>query len=415
MLMHMHQRGTTLTIRRDADPQRKAPWGVFWNVYQNGVTGRPKQKSMWFATEAEAEEFKRLTQAALTAPTPPPAPVSRRSTDSLAVLAQDWLAHVEDQREAATHRSYQGLVTHYLAPAPGHKRYPGLGNHIVDDRTFTPKVIADFLTRLHRDGVSLSMRRRAHRGLSAFCTYARFAGRLAGASNPCKDLGRLIRRKGEEDAAPAPNPFTPDEITRIFDQLGAVEDDWVPYYQFLLDVGVRVGEAAALKWTALDLAHHKARIELSYSTVALTDKLPKSHERRTVDLTARVVEQLLKWRVVQRQAAFRCGRPQPEYVFTSRNPARTRAKGLARRIPDGNMRFVFARVMQACAITGHTPHDFRDTFATSHLVEAWDRKLGWVSKQLGHQSPTTTMTYYYNYRDTSASRGFADEIRAWEK
>ena len=402
-----HPRGTIMRVRRDPDPARKKPWGVWWNVYQTGFTGRPKQKSEWFATEEEAQEFKQRTLEALEQATPIGAddvPIHWRA-DSLKALAVNWLAHVQDQREAATHASYTDLVDHYLAPAPGHPRAPGLGPLIVSETTLTPKVIADFLTGLHRDGVSLSMRRRVHRALSALCTYARFEGRLTG-GNPCHDLGRLIRRKGEEEHQAEPNPFTGAEVVRIFDELAAVDEDWLPYYQFLLDVGVRVGEAAALKWTDVDLDHARATIAASYSTIAKADKLPKTHERREVHLTAKVVEQLLQWRPVQRQEAFRRGRPQPVHVFTSRR--------LARYLPNGSLRRVFARVMAACAITGHTPHDFRDTFATSHLVTNWG-KLAWVSKQLGHKSVSTTETYYFAYRDSAVSRGYADDIRRWER
>lgn len=107
------------------------------------------------------------------------------------------------------------------------------------------------------------------------------------------------------------------------------------------------------------------------------------------------------------EEAFRRGQPQPVYVFTSRR--------LARMLQGSTVRLVFGRTMKACGITGHTLYDFRHSFATSHLNEGWDRKLTWVSKQLGHKSPTTTAAYYYAFRDTTATRGFADEIRNWRE
>jgi len=396
-------RGTTFSIRFVNDDFRTLKWGVFWNVYEPGRL-RPRPKATFFATEGDAQEFQQRTLAAL-ADTTIPAPmveIPRRAVNSLSAVADAWLTHVHDQREAATHRSYQGLVDHYLAPPPTHRRYPGLGDVIVSDATLTPKVIADFLTELHRGGVSLSMRRRVHRGLSSFCTYARFEGRLTG-TNPCHDLGRLIRRKGEEDHAPTPNPFTQDEITRIFDQLEACEPDWLSYFQFLYDTGVRPGEAAALKWTAIDFERLKVQIELSWSPAAQADKLPKTHERRLIDLTDLAADRLLAWRPIQRQALLRRASQQTPYVFTSRRGAR--------RFQDGNVRLVFARVMTACAITGHTLYDFRDSFASHHLSESWDRKLPWVSQQLGHKQVSTTAQYYYAYRPSPASRGFANEIR----
>lgn len=361
--------------------------------------------SEWFATQREAQLFaismaETLAQAVKTAPG---VPAVHRHADSLAAIALDWLNHVKDQREAATYKGYKDAVKNYLAPAPGHKRYPALGNLIVSDQTMTPKVIADYLTGLHQAGVGLSMRRRLHRSLSAFCTYAKFAGRLTG-HNPCFDLGRLIRRKGEEDQEPAPNPFTQDEIARIFEYVAAHESDWLPYFQFLYDTGVRPGEASGLKWDELDFDALKVRIALNWSPAAKGDKLPKTHERRRIDITGLVAEQLLAWRPVQRQELLRRGAKQTSFVFTSRRGCRV--------LQGGTVRLVFARVMTACKITGHTLYDFRDSFASHHLADDWYRKLTWVSKQLGHKHVSTTERHYFTYRPTDASRGFADEIRA---
>lgn len=391
-------RGTTLWIEHRLG--RKAPWGVCWNIYPDGRIGRAKQKSSWFATKGEAEQFQHEVLAAL--PVAPPPVVVYRHVDSVAALAVEWLKFVDGQREAATHRSYAGLVKNYIAPVPEHPRYPGLGDVIVHDATFVPKVVADYLTELHEAGVSLSMRRRVHRAVSAFATYAKFAGKLT-KDNPCFDLGRLIRKRGEEESEPVANPFTQDEIARIFDQIEACEPDWLPYFQFIYDVGVRPGEAAALKWDTLDLDRLKVKIAWSWSPAGKKDKPPKIHERRTIDLTSLVVERLLAWRPIQRQALLRRAIRQSPYVFTSRSGARA--------FQDGGVRLVFARVMKACNIEGHVLYDFRHSFASHHLSDAWDRKLTWVSKQLGHKHVSTTEKCYYAYRPTTASRGFADEIR----
>lgn len=404
-------RGTTFRIRYVDHPTRKAKWSVSWNVYTPGRTGRPAQRSAWFTTEADAEEFRRRTIAALAhAAAGAPTRKAPRRADSLAVLADDWLARVQKQREAATYRSYAYVVKHYLAPEPGHKRYPGLGNLAVHDGVLTKKLIVEYLEDLYAQGVSLSGRRGVKRALSALCSYALFAGRLTGA-NPCAEVGRTIRQKGEATQEPQPNPFTPEEISRLFDQLAAAEDLPIrAFCRWQYDIGTRPGEATALQWSAIDFVRKRAHIRASYCTTACRDKDPKTHEVRWVDLTDAVVELLLEWRAAQRQEAFRSGLPAPVYVFTTRLVARHTVE-LARIKPGGNIQLILARVFKACGITGHTLYDFRDSFATSHLVNAWDRKIGWVSKQLGHKTPLTTAAHYYAYRDTRASRGFADEER----
>jgi integrase len=428
-------RGTTVGVRHDTTPGRRKPWCASWYVYRVGFTGRPKAKTAWFATEAEAAEFATGLRAALAAEIETAVTATKQRAihpaNTLGTLAgfdyaydrkadrtdvgpvySGWLQHVQEQREANTLRSYADAVKNWIAPAKDHARYPGLGRLIISDATCAPKVFADYMSELHKGGATLATRKRVKTALSAFCTWAKFAGRLTGA-NPLDDLGRLLRKKGERDQKPQPNPFSGDEVVRFFDQLTAAEEDcWVVYFRFLNDVGVRVGEAAALKWTALDLDRKRAQIELAYSGADQLDKLPKTHEVRRVDLTQRLVDLLRRWKVAQAEEAFRRGRKVPVYVFTTRR--------LARMVP-GSGDVVLARTLKACGIPcgkkvgGHTAHDWRDTFATSHLIGSWDRKIAWVSKQLGHATPRTTETFYYQYRDTSASASFADEIVQWEK
>jgi len=67
-------------------------------------------------------------------------------------------------------------------------------------------------------------------------------------------------------------------------------------------------------------------------------------------------------------------------------------------------------VIERIELAGHTPHDCRDTFATTHLTDDWNR-LGWVSAQLGHERLTTTENHYYERRPTEASMQYANLVR----
>jgi integrase len=180
------------------------------------------------------------------------------------------------------------------------------------------------------------------------------------------------------------------------------EPAWLEYFQFLHDTGCRVGEVAALTWANVDLDRKRARIEASYSPVDGKDKSPKTHQRRYIDLSDLVVTQLLAWRPRQKRDALKDRRKPPAYVFTNTH-------GSPRR-QDGNMRRVFARVVKACKLGDHTPHDFRDTFATLHLTDDYSR-LPWVSRQLGHETERTTIDHYYGFLPTKASEQFANQIR----
>ncbi len=73
------------------------------------------------------------------------------------------------------------------------------------------------------------------------------------------------------------------------------------------------------------------------------------------------------------------------------------------------MRRVFDAMMTTLALPRHTPHHFRDTFASTHLTQHWG-KLGWVSRQLGHESTRTTEEHYYAFQPTADTERYADQI-----
>jgi integrase len=438
--MPRQPRGTTVRIEdRSAEAGRKLPYGVIWNVYKPGFTGRPKPLSEWCATRAEAEMFAAKLRVKLerNEPVEPTVPTFWHK-DSLAALAgydysynkqadrkgvgpqfTGWLKAVQGKKQAATLKNYRDCVKNYLAPPKGHKRYPGLGNLIISNTTSTMPVFYAYLEELYEDGVSFSMRLRLKAALSALCGYGILTGKLT-IGNPLAKLGKQLRHLDELEDVSEPNPFSGDEIARIFDQLEACEDDcWIVYFMFLLHVGVRVGEAAALKWDHVDLDAGTVVIEFSYSDAAGKDKSTKTYEKRTLKLSKEIVRRLAKWKIVQAERFMKSARGRSLYVFTTPR--------LARALPSGSMREVFSRTLTACTIPvgkltetgkvdgGHTPHNFRDTFATSHLVKDWDKKLPWVSAYLGHKTPETTREYYYKYKPTADSASFADDIMEYGK
>lgn len=408
---------TTPTIRVNyvAGGKRAKRWGAFWNEYPYGPGTRPKPRAVFFETEVEAQTFRTRTLDALAAEPPTantPPPDLRRVDGFLAVWLLD---HIKPLREVATWRSYHGLVRFHITPKLGHLKM----------RELTPLKVLAFYNELYADGVSLATRRHVHTCLSSACNYAIIHEALA--TNPCAQQGRFLRHKDEQEQEPEPNPLSVSEAAQFFAWLEKHAPAWYDYFLFLHDTGARVGEVAALKWANVSLENAKATISESYSPSVKAhinaaekaagrrgtgtgerdgEKATKTHQSRTIDLTTEVVERLLKWRQEQRVQSLRRGRKVPIYVLTNR-------RGSPRR-QDGNMRRVFDRGMQGCGIAGHHPHDLRDTFASTHLSQDWG-KLGWVSRQLGHKSPTTTERHYFKFKSTTASAGYADQIRAVSK
>ena len=62
----------------------------------------------------------------------------------------------------------------------------------------------------------------------------------------------------------------------------------------------------------------------------------------------------------------------------------------------------FAKVCEAAGLTGRTPKDLRDTFASQLLTAGV--QLGYVSKQLGHSDVSVTARHYAKWIEDDAYR-----------
>ena len=368
-----------------------------------------KKRSPGFATEEECDRF--IVAFESRPVTPDDAddtattPERGKSKIRVGVYLDTWLKGVQKNREGKTYKCYEQLVRNHIKPRIGTLRMRDLD---------APRAL-DMYDQMKADGVKLASRKHVHSCLSSALTEAVFLKILP--SNPILRLGSRLRQKDEEAMDPEPNPMTPAQADAFLDYIAACETDWLEYFQFLHDAGPRVGEVAALKWPCVDLDHARAKIELSYSPADQADKDPKTHQRRWIDLTDLVVEQLRALKTRQQVDSLRKGRPVPKYVFTNRN-------GSPRR-QDGNMRRVFDRAIvglkfdpESRAKTegldtvprAFSPHALRDTFATTHLTLDYNR-LGWVSRQLGHEKTRTTEDHYFRFLPSSVSKGFANGIR----
>lgn len=450
-----------ISVRQRTDGAgRKDLWGVYWRA--------PKKKSRYFPTEAAANDFKTQLLAALEAAqrkTPPPPPKPELKAGTVAAYLDSWLdLEVKPHREAATYQSYEGLVRNHIVPAPlTGKGWRGFG--LQDRKTFgnllmtdlRPKVIKRLYEDLYERDVSLATRRHVHTCLSSAFETGVTEEELD--YNPCAKLGRKLRHEDEQDDDPEPNPFTPEEAALFLADIAKHAPDWLDYFQFAHDQGPRVGEIAALKWTnedgepLIDLKAKTAKIEQSYSPRSKRDKSTKTHQRRTLQLTDLVTEQLTAWRPRQRELALKRGWAERltkhRYVFTLKNGSPRRQDGNMRRVFDRSMArlagretvavrdylkasdgtsvdaairamrkagtlpasFTVATYQSGAAWLAHTPHDIRDTFASTHLSQDWT-KLPWVSGQLGHETTRTTEDHYFAYRPADeVAKGFANQIR----
>lgn len=166
-------------------------------------------------------------------------------------------------------------------------------------------------------------------------------------------------------------------------QLGHVAD------MLMLDAGLRLGEAAGLRWRDVvwggEEAGDLARALVVREAIARGkhEGPPKSGRARTVALSRRL-------RGLLREFYIASGRPEPgERVL-----ARWRGRNYQSRH--------FEPVCKAAGLPRHTPKDLRDTFASQLLTAGV--QLGYIAEQLGHADVATTARHYARWAGGRAYR-----------
>ena len=420
-------RPTIHTMRVIYDADRKQPWGVRWRAT---VEGERATQHKFFATEAEAHAFKAQHEQLAATLAPPPAPAAanqvlpRAAADELTYrqFATDWVESVIKRRKPSTARSYRGVLATHIYPHLGDTPVKTIG---------VPEVVA-VITARAQAGVKWGTQKAVLRVIS---TSLRWAVRQQLLDvNPALGLIMDLRDDSGEYVEPEPNPLTieqaeafltwlqtgtvPGKVNRPVDgpklrggqlrQVGYPE--YYPYFLGLVRTGMRRGEAAALKWTGLylDSAKPSARLTENYSPSLKAAKptstgdgaLKTKKSKRELDLADDYADVLRELARTRQADAFKAKRRPSPYVNVTPSGARiTSDSATAER--------VFERGMLALGLEaeGHTIHDLRDTFATSHLIKG--SPLLWVSQMLGHKKPSTTHDRYARWVPTQHTGGHA--------
>lgn len=162
---------------------------------------------------------------------------------------------------------------------------------------------------------------------------------------------------------------------------------------FMIETGLRVGEALALEWQNIDIARRKLRVEATILNLADGQRStyqasPKTiSSKRTVPLTAQALTLLDKLKKLS----------QGRWVFEGRNGERLSYEAL---------RYQTKKACEQAGIPYLGEHVFRHTFATNCYYKGMDVKV--LSKLLGHADVNITYNIYISLQDD----GFNDMYRA---
>jgi integrase len=298
---------------------------------------------------------------------------------TVAAFLDHWLHYKENQISPRALEAYQE-VTRNVALAIGNVVLPKLQPAII------AKMYADALKRLSPASVVMM-----HRLLSAALKQAVKWQLLS--SNPC--------------LAVAP-PRVERKQMRVLDADGAAAliEAARPRAMFmpvLLGVlcGLRRGEAAALKWGAVDLEAAQLRIVASAEQTSQGVRLkpPKSGRSRAVALPALVMEELRQHRLKQAQELLKLGIRQSDDSYVCLQPS-------YEPWPPRNLSSAFIKFIKSTGLPRVRLHDLRHSHATHLLAANIHPKI--VQERLGHANIAITMDLYTHVmpgmQDEAASR-----------
>lgn len=288
----------------------------------------------------------------------------------LYVAVKDWLETYKNGTVKAL--TYDRLMTAYNL-----MRSYEISAVQVD--ALTSKDIQDYLKELVSDNYSMSTIKKQFNLLTAYLKYAMSVGSIAipiylTVKLPSESLVKSVDKDIEV--------YTKDEQRALLARLMTLEKEQYGVVVLMLEAGLRIGEALALRWEDVLWNRRAIRIRrtlVRLSTTARTfvQESPKSKtSRRTVPLSDDAYEILRMLNLRRKSSAYVFGRlddPSMPYSYSS-------------------VEFHTKRLCKDLVISYKGMHAFRHTFATNCYERGCDVKI--LSKLLGHADVAITYNIY---------------------
>ncbi|WP_447979040.1 tyrosine-type recombinase/integrase [Candidatus Nitrospira bockiana] len=309
----------------------------------------------------------------------------------------EWLDRVKGDLEEKTWRSYKQNLERHVVPALGHLKVREITvSHVA-------RLLADKRKARYGKGEGKPYSRTALRlmkaSLSSVLTDAvELDGLLK--SNPALAITSRKKRNRAGTSQPEANPMTAKQWNAFLAHAVLREQQGLlPYrlrvmWDLRVKTGLRPEEAYALHVGDVDQRTKTLRVERAVSFGRI--KPTKTHERRIVDLTDELADLLGDYVDFVKAEALAGNVPEPYWLFPGREG------GLVTEADERWHRDLFKQILSAAKLPDFTPYDLRHTFAS--LLLSNYAPLLYVSKQMGHAKPTTTLTNYAKWVPSGEQR-----------
>jgi integrase len=312
-------------------------------------------------------------------------PTIRRPEMTVAEYAELWLRELPTTVKYSTLKTYRWALSKHILPTFRRTRL----------RDLTPGHVRMFLSEKHQAGLAKNTVRQLRSTLSAMIGLALADGGLVTKNAAKEVVMRHPRGEGSQEVEKE-RVLTESEVAAV---IGTARDSQErALLMTLARTGCRPGEAMALQWSDPNFTQRKLRIERAiYDGVEGTTKTGK---RRYVDISQQLAAALAGlYRDREKEKLAGKWAEIPDQIFV-------RANGSPLTIAD--VRRIFDRAARRAGISGHTTYDLRHTFAS--LLLAKNMPLTYVSAQLGHAKPTTTLLHYSHWIGFGDQQSFVDAL-----
>jgi len=318
------------------------------------------------------------------------AQITKKLNDGLPVMTADkdillrdygpqWLEARKGIIATHTYMSYRDLLKNYVVPKLGHLKV----------RQISTAYLLPWLSSLKAKGLSTNTIRLSRAALSSLIGYAILQGITE--ENPLLHLskqkgaqiGKITKSEQDEKIRPFESPEQFERVLAV--ALPPRYAPWGRCWEVMARCGLRPGEALALKPGDLDLVAKTLRVERALDHGGLI-KDTKTHERRVVRLSDTAVLSLKKHLHWLKQETLKRGWGEAAWLFPheSNQPLKVRTG-----------QRLFPLLCRRAGVPEHSMYDLRHSYATWMLQAG--APLGYVSKQLGHKNPATTLKFYYHW------------------